>query len=73
MTPVDLDDFRWNLAAAYSVVKVTQLAVEGNPDTPQEAVWRTLAVAADLTEQCLNEFDSAAFAAAWNARKAVRS
>jgi hypothetical protein len=65
LSKVDLDEFRWNLAAIGAIVETVRNAVESNPDTPQESTWRTLSVAADLCHRCLTEFDSDAFEAAW--------
>ena len=70
---VNLDDFRWNLAAVASLVRVIQIAVESaGTDIPQEDLWRALAVAAELSDQNLAEFDSEAFEAAWRKRPAGR-
>jgi hypothetical protein len=64
-TEVNLDEFRWNLAAIGAIVETVRNAVESNPDAPQESTWRTLSVAVDLCHRCLTEFDSDAFEAAW--------
>ena len=72
MSPANLDDFRRNLTAAQAIVTVAAIAVEGTgQDIPQEALWRTLHAASDIIGNCVAEFDSDAFEAAWRG-KAVR-
>ena len=69
MRPVNLDEFRRNLASAQAIVALAAMAVEGTgQDVPQEALWRTLHAASDIIGTCVAEFDSNAFEAAWRGR-----
>jgi hypothetical protein len=74
MRPIDLDEFRRQLAGAQAIVEALAIATEMGAveEMPQETLWRTLHASSDMVRDCIVQFDSDAFEAAWRG-KAVRS
>lgn len=70
MKPVNLDDFRRQLAGAQAIVYTVAIATEmgAAEEIPQETMWRTLHVAGDMVKDCIDQFDSDAFKQAWRGR-----
>jgi hypothetical protein len=71
---VNLDEFRRQLAGARAIVEALAIAAEMGAveEMPQETLWGSLHAASDMVQDCIDQFDSDAFEAAWRG-KAVRS